>query len=79
MRAAAALGTILVLAGCSGPAVNCGPLAKAECADQATIIVAAMAEHRPSRTVTAIEFVDEEGHAFLTLDDGSEVAWGERL
>lgn len=80
MRAITAVLFIQALSGCGlWPEVDCGPLDTSECDAAAQEIQETFAVEYPNRRIVSIEFLNEEGHAVVLLDDGTEVGFGERL
>lgn len=76
---AVTVGGLLALSACGRPYdLQCGPLAKTDCLDHANLIVEALAHYHPWDAVSSIEFLHDERHAFVILDDGTEIGWGER-
>ena len=76
------LSFVVVLGACDllfGPEIICGPLEAAECGEAVEAIQLTLGREYPNRRVVFIEFVNEEGHASIRLDDGTEIGWGERL
>ena len=81
-RALAALPFVVVVGACDvlfGPEILCGPLEASECGEAVEVIQSTLGREYPNRRVVFIEFVNEEGHASIRLDDGTEIGWGERL
>lgn len=79
-RIAALFSVALMAASCSlAPSVDCGPLDRATCEEEAAQIVSVVQRDNPGRTVQSIEFINADGHARVILDDGEEIGWGERL
>ena len=68
------------LIGCGlWPEIDCGPLNASECDQAVQAIQETMATHYPNRRIVYIEFLNDEGHATVRLDDGTEIGVGERL
>jgi hypothetical protein len=61
------------------PQIDCGPLDTAECEAAVDSIVSSVSEEYPHRRVMSIEILNQEGHATVRLDDGTEIGFGERL
>jgi len=80
MRRIAALVMTTLMASCSlAPSVDCGPLDRTRCEEEAGQIVSVVQRDNPGRTVQSIEFLNADGHARVMLDNGEEIGWGERL
>ena len=77
----AALCSIVFIGGCDvfGPEVRCGPLSTSECEQEAQEIQRNLSLEFPNRRVVYIEFVHDDAHAIVRLDDGTEIEIGERL
>ncbi len=77
----AALCSVVFIGGCNvfGPEVRCGPLSTSECEQEAQEIQRNLSLKFPNRRVVYIEFVNDEAHAIVRLDDGTEIGIGERL
>ena len=79
LRIAAVFGALLTLSACGlSYDLDCGPMGRTACLDEADAIIEAMARYHSGESVSSIEFFDEEGHALVMLDDGTEIGWGER-
>jgi hypothetical protein len=80
-RAAAVALLAMLLGACDGlfgPPINCGPLEPSACDQAVEEIRAVVIREYPARRIVFIEFVNEDGHANVRLDDGTEIGWGER-
>jgi hypothetical protein len=62
-----------------GPQIDCGPLEASACREAVQMIEATLQREFPTRRVVLVEFLNEDGHANVRLDDGTEIGWGERL
>jgi len=79
-RITALLTAAAILASCSlAASVDCGPLDRATCEQEAAEIVSVVQRDNPGRTVRSIEFLNADAHARVMLDNGEEIGWGERL
>lgn len=66
--------------GCSlWPEVDCGPLAAAECTRAVDELRERLGREFPNRSVVYVQFINDQGHASVRLDDGTEIGVGERL
>jgi len=74
------LTTALMLASCSlAASLDCGPLDRATCEQEAAEIVSVVERDNPGRTVRSIEYLNADAHARVMLDNGEEIGWGARL
>ena len=62
-----------------GYTLDCGPMSVPDCEEHAEDIVSVVRDANPDRSVVAVAILNEQGHADVTLDDGTEIGWGERL
>lgn len=77
---AALITTALMMASCSLVySLDCGPLDRGTCKQEANRIVEIVGHDNPGRTITSIEFLNAARHARVTLDNGQEIGWGEVL
>jgi hypothetical protein len=73
-------GVALAILGCElGRQVDCGPMESQACEQRVLEIESQIASEYPGRLITQIEILNLEGHAQITLDDGTEIGFGERL
>lgn len=70
----------LAILGCQpGQQIDCGPMETQACEQRVLEIETQIASEYPGRVITRIEILNLEGHAQITLDDGTEIGFGERL
>jgi hypothetical protein len=75
-RIATVITTALVMAACPPVySLDCGPLDRATCEQEANRIVEIVGHDNPGRTITSIEFLNAARHARVTLDNGQEIGW----
>ncbi|HET7646076.1 MAG TPA: hypothetical protein VFM03_06275 [Candidatus Limnocylindria bacterium] len=60
------------------PSVDCGPLDRGTCEEEAAQVVSVVQRDNRGRTVRSIQFLNVDGHARVMLDNGDEIGWGER-
>jgi hypothetical protein len=59
--------------------VDCGRLEPAACQARVAEIESVVVGEFPGRRIVWIRIVNDEGHAMVRLDDGTEIGFGERL